>query len=239
MDDDDYYPPERVMHAVTTLQLNPDILIAGSSELHIYFKHIHKMYQFGPYGKWHSTAASFAFKKQLLDITCYDENSKFGEEQHFLKNYTIPLVQLDVLKTILVFSHDHNTLDKKQLLEHNEQNKFVNLSTKTVDDFIKDPVLKRFYSEDIDELLINYSPGKLENKPDVMKQLEVFHAERNRMIAEDHKKQLMQLMINQNNYLEKLTTENKTLKEKVEYLEFKISELIKDKIAEKKALLNK
>jgi len=49
----------------------------------------------------------------------------------------------------------------------------------------------------------------------------------------------MQLMINQNNYLEKLTTENKALKEKVEYLEFKISELIKDKIAEKKALLNK
>ena len=156
-----------------------------------------------------------------------------------LKNYTIPLVQLDVLKTILVFSHEHNTLDKKQLLEHNEQNKFVNLSTKTVDDFIKDPVLKRFYSEDIDELLINYSPGKLENKPDVMKQLEVFHAERNRMIAEDHKKQLMQLMINQNNYLETLTTENKALKEKVEYLEFKISELIKDKISEKKALLNK
>lgn len=50
----------------------------------------------------------------------------------------------------------------------------------------------------------------------------------------------MQLMINQNNYLEKLSTENKTLKEKVEYLEFKISELIKDKIAEKKHyLINK
>ena len=239
MDDDDYYPPERVMHAVTTLQQNPDILIAGSSELHIYFKHIHKMYQFGPYGKWHSTAASFAFKKKLLDITRYDENSKFGEEQHFLKNYTIPLVQLDVLKTILVFSHEHNTLDKKQLLEHNENNKFVNLSTKIVDDFIKDPVLKRFYSEDIDELLINYSPGKLENKPDVMKQLEVFHAERNRLMVEDQKKQLMNLIMNQNKYLETLSNENKTLKEKVEYLEFKISALIKDKIAEKKALLDK
>jgi len=146
---------------------------------------------------------------------------------------------LDVLKTILVFSHEHNTLDKKQLLENNENNKYVNLSTKTVDDFIKDPVLKRFYSEDIDELLINYSPGKLENKPDVMKQLEVFHAERNRLMVEDQKNQLMQLIMNQNKYLETLTNENKALKEKVEYLEFKISALIKDKIAEKKALLDK
>ena len=46
MDDDDYYPPERVIHAVETLQSNPTALCAGSSEIYIYFKHIQKMYQF-------------------------------------------------------------------------------------------------------------------------------------------------------------------------------------------------
>ena len=45
MDDDDYYPPERVEHAVDTLQKNPSALCAGSSELYIYFKHINQMYQ--------------------------------------------------------------------------------------------------------------------------------------------------------------------------------------------------
>ena len=37
MDDDDYYPPERISHAVETLQQNPKYLFAGSSEMHIYF----------------------------------------------------------------------------------------------------------------------------------------------------------------------------------------------------------
>jgi len=237
MDDDDYYPPDRIMHAVQTLQKNPRALCAGSSELHIFFKHVNKMYQFGPYGPNHSTAATFAFKKKLLEITGYDDNSTFGEEQHFLKNYTIPFVQLDVLKTILVFSHEHNTLDKKQLLENIEMNKFVNLSTKTVDDFMKDPELKKFYSEDIDKILLTYSPGKLENKPDVLKQLDVFYLEKERFMFEQHKQQLTNTIINQNKYLETLTNENKSLKEKVEYLEFKISTLIKEKIAEKKGLI--
>jgi glycosyltransferase involved in cell wall biosynthesis len=237
MDDDDYYPPDRIMHAVQTLQRNPRALCAGSSELHIFFKHVNKMYQFGPYGPNHSTAATFAFKKKLLEITGYDDNSTFGEEQHFLKNYTIPFVQLDVLKTILVFSHEHNTLDKKQLLENIEMNKFVNLSTKTVDDFMKDPELKKFYSEDIDKILLTYSPGKLENKPDVLKQLDVFYLEKDRFMLEQHKQQLTNTIINQNKYLETLTNENKSLKEKIEYLEFKISTLIKEKIAEKKGLI--
>jgi glycosyltransferase involved in cell wall biosynthesis len=47
MDDDDYYPPERISHAVERLQQNPSALCAGSSEIYIYFKHIHQMVQFG------------------------------------------------------------------------------------------------------------------------------------------------------------------------------------------------
>ena len=42
MDDDDYYPPERVSHAVTTLldhrNRKTGIKLAGSSEMYIYFK---------------------------------------------------------------------------------------------------------------------------------------------------------------------------------------------------------
>jgi glycosyltransferase involved in cell wall biosynthesis len=114
MDDDDYYPPERVKHAVDTLR-DSKALCAGSSAMFIYFKHINKMFQFGPYGANHATAATFAFKKQLLDITKFDENSSVAEEKKFLKDYTIPFVQLESKKSILVFSHNHNSFDKKQL----------------------------------------------------------------------------------------------------------------------------
>ena len=73
MDDDDYYPPERISHAVETLKRNPKALCAGSSAIYIYFKHINKMYQFGPYGPNHATAATFAFKRELLKQTKFDE----------------------------------------------------------------------------------------------------------------------------------------------------------------------
>ena len=63
MDDDDYYPPERVSHSVEMLTVSQDALCAGSSEIYIYFKHIVKLYQFGPYGPNHATTGTFAFKE--------------------------------------------------------------------------------------------------------------------------------------------------------------------------------
>ena len=85
MDDDDYYPPERISHAVEVLTSNKEALCAGSSELYLYFKHIQKMYQFGPYGPTHATAGTFAFKRELLTLTKYNENACIAEEREFLK----------------------------------------------------------------------------------------------------------------------------------------------------------
>ena len=167
MDDDDYYHPERVSHAVETLQ-NSDALCAGSSEMHIYFKHLSQLYQFGPYKNTHATAATFAFKRKLLDITSYDDNACLAEETHFLKNYTIPFVQLDICKTMLVFSHIHNSFDKKELLEN--ASTYIKKSPKNIDDFIIDPILKKFYLEDIDVLLEAYDAGHPKYKPDVILQ---------------------------------------------------------------------
>ena len=55
MDDDDYYPPERISHAVDTLK-NSDALCAGSSVIHVYFHHLQKIIEFGPYGPNHATS---------------------------------------------------------------------------------------------------------------------------------------------------------------------------------------
>jgi len=170
MDDDDYYPPQRVSHAVERLQENPEALCAGSSEIYIYFKHIGMMYQFGPYGPKHATAGTFAFRRQLLETHQYDDKMALAEEKSFLKNYTVPFVQLDPLKTILVFSHEHNTFDKKKLLE-NPHPDFVRQSTKTVDMFVKESDMHEFYMNEIDRLLPDYKPGRPSMKPDVLQQI--------------------------------------------------------------------
>lgn len=181
MDDDDYYPPDRVSHAVHMLQTHPKALCAGSSEIYIYFKHIEKMYQFGPYGPNHATAGTFAFKRILLNQTKYEDKAALAEEKAFLKNYTIPFVQLDPKKSILVFSHEHNTFDKRKLLD-NPHPKFVNESNKRVDDFIKESDLKQFFMNDIEGLLKDYEPGRPSMKPDVLQQmLEIEESRRKEM----------------------------------------------------------
>jgi hypothetical protein len=69
----------------------------------------------------------------------------------FLKDYTVPFVQLDPMKTILVFSHDQNSFDKRKLLEGG-QNPTFKESPKTVPMFIRTkdekPILD-FFLKDI------------------------------------------------------------------------------------------
>jgi NACalpha-BTF3-like transcription factor len=170
-DDDDYYPPDRVSHAVEKLMADPKVLAGGSSILFLYFKHIQQMYRFGPYGPNHSTAGTFAFKRELLEKTKYDDFKALAEERDFLKNYTIPFVQFNPLKTILVFSHNHNTFDKKELLKNGDgptQRPDMNI---TVEDFVKNSEIYDFFMKNIDGLLAEYEPGNVENKPEVLQQM--------------------------------------------------------------------
>ena len=195
MDDDDYYPPERVSHAVDTLldhrKRKTGIKLAGSSEMCIYFKSgelrakhcaphpsssegCGQMVQFGPYGPNHATAATFAFWKELLtDLNLvYDETACLAEERAFLRGYTVPMAQLDPAKVILVFSHEHNTFDKRMLLSNlGKPNSGMRISTRAVTDFIKEPSLLQFYMHDVDAALKTYDPGHPSMKPDVLQQI--------------------------------------------------------------------
>lgn len=194
MDDDDYYPPNRVSHAVERLMENPAALCAGSSEMYIYFKDEKnskdnsKMVQFGPYGPDHATAGTFAFKRKLLKETQYNEDACLAEEREFLKNYTVPFVQLDPLKTILVFSHSHNTFDKRTLLTNMEGNSYIKYSSKKIEDFISDKDIIHFFLEEMEEKLKKYEPGGINMKPDVLiqiKELEIKRKEMETKIIQD------------------------------------------------------
>jgi glycosyltransferase involved in cell wall biosynthesis len=250
MDDDDYYPAERVSHAVDRLK-NSKALCAGSSAMFIYFKHINKMYQFGPYGPNHSTAATFAFKRELLQQTKFSEESSVAEEKKFLKDYTIPFVQLDSEKSILVFSHNHNSFDKKELLTQ-LPNPTIHETTLLPKDLVKEPEILKFFVEDINNLLEKYEPGKIEFKPDVQKQIKEMKIERENKIQEITKKQteynetiskLNQKMnpelyekkiSEQSIIIQQLMFENEQLKEQVQYLDNKIKKLIMVQVENRK-----
>ena len=253
MDDDDYYSRERVKHAVERLQ-GSRALCAGSSAMFLYFKHINKMFQFGPYGPNHATAATFAFKKELLQKTKFDEESCVAEEKKFLKDYTIPFVQLDSTKTILVFSHNHNSFDKKELLKQLPNNPTIHETPLLPKDLVSEPEILKFFMEDIDGLLENYDPGRPDYKPDVKKQLAEIKIEREKKAQEMMKQQndyqdtinkitmmtnpqLAQQQINeQSMIIQQLIFENNQLKEQVQYLNNKIKQIVADQIEKRKEL---
>lgn len=238
MDDDDYYPPERISHAVETLQKNPKVLMAGSSEMHIYFDSRNTVYQCGPYRENHATAATFAFRKELLSQTSYDNNNAVAEESKFTKGFNIPMTQLDSLKTILVFSHKHNSLNKEKLLERPEQCK-ITMSPYNIDDFVKDPVLKQFYTRDMNTLLEQYEPGRPENKPKLLEQIKHLEDERakkleehNKMIQSQQQQQQLLSLYNsidintlRNDYEQKLSDKNTIINELFKKIKLLTSEV--------------
>jgi glycosyltransferase involved in cell wall biosynthesis len=238
MDDDDYYPPERVSHAVSTLLDNPTYLIAGSSILYIYFNELNKIYQCGPYGHYHSTAATFAFRKELLNNTSYNNDKAIAEETFFLKNYTIPLKQLDPLKTILVFSHSHNSFDKRRLLETPKETRITETSYKA-NDFIKDIEIETFYTKNLHSLLDSYTPGQINLKPDVVKQISDLKESREKrkikMIEENETKQKIINSLQQNPKTTQYTNIEE-LKEHYEQIISNKSYLINELLKKVKAL---
>jgi len=221
MDDDDYYPPERISHAVEQLQNNPTILCAGSTILYTYFKDIDKIVQFGPYGPNHATAATFAFRKELLSITSYEENAAMSEEKHFLKNYTIPILQLDPKKVILVISHSQNTFDKRTLLTGQNQ-PTVTYTPLSIRNFIQDAELYQFYIHDIHHNLTSYIHGDPSMKPDVLAHIEQKKQERNFSIKFGDKilqgTEIVHQLNQQQQYIKLLT-------EKIKKLELELNSL--------------
>jgi glycosyltransferase involved in cell wall biosynthesis len=121
MDDDDYYPPTRVSHAIRKLTAartsRPPVLCAGSSIVHTYFLDRDQVVRFGPLANPnHATAGTLAFHKDLLRRCHYEDDAKLAEEKFFLRDFTVPLVQLDPYETILCIAHDSNTVDKNTVL---------------------------------------------------------------------------------------------------------------------------
>jgi len=191
-DDDDYYPRERISHAVHMLKTHPSALCAGSSEIYVYFPHIETLYQFGPYQKNHATAGTFAFRRKLIQESAYEDDAALAEERKFLKDYTVPFVQLDPKKTILVVSHSHNTFDKKTLLDGNQDPKFCKPCPKykVEDIYGSNQWVKEFYLDNLETELDKYEPGKPANKPDVIKQTAELKEKREKM-KQDKIKELM------------------------------------------------
>ena len=114
MDDDDYYPPTRVSHAVSRLQASKKE-IAGCSAMFMYDYGLRSLYQFRSFGPRHSTSSCMAWKRSYDGR--YDLTERVSDEFRFTEGFTRPMVQLDPIHTIVQSSHGSNTFAKQGLID--------------------------------------------------------------------------------------------------------------------------
>lgn len=140
-DDDDYYPPERITLIVETFNKAPkEIQLVGSSLMYMYMPD-KSVWSIGPFHPNHASNATLAYRKSYLKNHEYDNNATKTEEPHFLNNYKEPMIQMDPLKSILVMTHNSNTVSKDIA-----KNAAAKKTALQIQDFIKDPKILEMFA---------------------------------------------------------------------------------------------
>ena len=119
MDDDDYYPPTRVEHAVHKL-LKSTSKIAGCTRTILFDYDLNKLYQFKGFGPFHSINTCMAWKKEYILTHSHDSSKEMAEESSFTNEFKEPMVQLDAEHSVVLSSHSINTFNKKRLILQNQ-----------------------------------------------------------------------------------------------------------------------
>ena len=150
MDDDDYYPPERVAHVVNSLRSHPRYQICGCSKNHIYFTDDKSIWAIGPWQTvpqgptTHATFGTMGYTKVYADKHPLNDFDTYAEEVQFTNRYKERLLQLDPTKVMLVINHTENTKNKNDLRATNDPH--VRKSALKLRDFISNSKHRDFYT---------------------------------------------------------------------------------------------
>ena len=144
-DDDDYYPPTKVVNDIRVLK-NSKKLIGGNSTILIYYPHLDKLYIFGLKNNYTiklfynglASNGTLIYNVKYLENNSYNNSDAYAEEKKFLNNYKINLCRLDINSYILI-SHNSNTIEKLQFI------KTGIILNKKLTDYISDKFLFNFY----------------------------------------------------------------------------------------------
>ncbi|KWB79381.1 hypothetical protein WL42_12510 [Burkholderia ubonensis] len=134
MDDDDYYPRDKISYAVGEL-MNHEATFSGCDQIYIWYSHINKIYKTAAWGRNHALNGTFAYHRRFLTNHRHDDAATLAEETQFLNGFTARVLQLDPRRSILCVSHSANTYDKDFVLASSERTDL------TLEDFVHDAYL--------------------------------------------------------------------------------------------------
>lgn len=138
MDDDDYYPADKISYTLAEMQRHK-ATFAGCDSIPIWYSHIDRIYRSDTWGPRHALNGTFAFHRSHLRRHRFDDEAQLAEEGSFLRNFTTPVLQLAPERSILCISHSGNTVDKDFVMGSGQRD------PRTLADVVTDAHLMRFY----------------------------------------------------------------------------------------------
>lgn len=157
IDDDDYFPPQRVRKSVHALTAIPGraVQVAGCSTYFMYYADRDEVWCFGPKGGYHCTNGTMAYWSSYFGNNRYDETATKAEERKFLRDYTIPVIQMNSEDVIVCISHSQNTVDKRMMIAPGVNNSLFKKTSLKLRDIVKESEIREFYKS----LVNDYAPG--------------------------------------------------------------------------------
>lgn len=111
MDDDDWYPADRVASCVAALD---GAEVVGKSELWVYHTALRRVLVYPPSGNQHACAGTLAYRRAYWEVNPFPD-VRSGEEPGFLQDGNAPLRQLPqpAHRVTLCIAHGGNSVTKR------------------------------------------------------------------------------------------------------------------------------
>jgi len=138
-DDDDFYHPSHIEEGVALLSNQRQFGVIGSSVLLAYSTRTKSFHVTGKPRRNDSPCGVLGFTRQALHQygMRFDDEDKHAEERTFLREFRVPILHCDPLKTIVAIQHGENTwrvqLDKKSRLDFAFPAEFQTLLDKCIE----------------------------------------------------------------------------------------------------------
>ena len=111
-------------------------LAAGCTSHIMYDVDLQSFFQFKGFSQNHTVNNCLSYHRDFLKDHKYNNEDKFAEEKHFLKDFTSELVQLNPNETVVQMVHAENTFNKRKMILTNKllskTFKYVSFETRSI-----------------------------------------------------------------------------------------------------------
>ena len=142
MDDDDFYPPDRVTATIKAFRQHRSAQLAGCCNHIIYDPDMDLMFQFTVFAPNHTVNTCMAYRREYIAGHAYADHKTFAEEDEWTRGFTEKMAPVPPKSSVLQICHPSNTYNKRTIMLNNlcysEEKRYCHRLNMKLEDVIRD-----------------------------------------------------------------------------------------------------